>query len=46
MNRWLIILVGVAYTVVAINYARRGRVGDAVVFAGYALALVGFILND
>lgn len=39
----ILVLVTVAYLVIAIDYWRHGNPFDAVVFSGYVLANCGFI---
>ena len=43
MGAWLLGAVTVAYLGVSVDYYRNGNPFDAVVFAGYALANVGFL---
>lgn len=45
MSTGLILLVTACYLGVAINEARGGNMPMAVVFAGYSLANVGFIMG-
>ena len=45
MSAWLIAVVGVVYTVVAIDLLLKGNVGLGVAFVGYALGNVGLYLE-
>jgi hypothetical protein len=45
MSAWLIAVVGVVYTVVAIDLLLKGNVGLGVAFVGYALGNVGLYLS-
>jgi hypothetical protein len=45
MSAWLIALVGIIYTVVAIDLLIKGNVGLGVAFVGYALGNVGLYLS-
>lgn len=45
MSAWLIAVVGIVYTVVAIDLLLKGNVGLGVAFVGYALGNVGLYLE-
>lgn len=45
MSAWLIAVVGVVYTVVAIDLLLKGNVGLGVAFVGYALGNVGLYIS-
>ncbi len=45
MSAWLIAVVGVVYTVVAIDLLLKGNVGLGVAFVGYALGNVGLYME-
>ena len=44
MNAWLIGLIGVVYTIVAIQFIMKGQVGMGISFLGYALGNVGLVM--
>ena len=44
MSGWLIALTGLAYAYVALEQARKGNAGMAVIYAGYAFSNVGFYM--
>lgn len=46
MSPWLLIAVGVCYCGVAAQYYASGRPMMALVFAGYAIAQLGFVLES
>ena len=45
MNPILLVVVGIIYVGVTIQYGLAGRPGMALAFGGYALAQVGFIME-
>jgi hypothetical protein len=45
MSAWLIAVVGVVYTVVAIDLLVKGNTGLGIAFVGYALGNVGLYLE-
>ena len=45
MSAWLIGVVGVVYTVVAIDLLMKGSTGLGIAFVGYALGNVGFYME-
>jgi hypothetical protein len=44
VNAWLLGVAALLYTGVAIDYALKGSPGNALAWAAYALANVGFII--
>ncbi len=44
MNAWLIGLIGIVYTIVAIQFIMKGQVGMGISFLGYALGNVGLVM--
>ena len=45
MSAWLIAVVGIVYTVVAIDLLIKGNMGLGIAFVGYALGNVGLYLE-
>jgi hypothetical protein len=45
MSAWLIAIVGVVYTVVAIDLLFKGNTGLGIAFVGYALGNVGLYME-
>ena len=45
MSAWLIAVVGVVYTVVAVDLLLKGRTGLGIAFVGYALGNVGLYME-
>jgi hypothetical protein len=45
MSAWLIAVVGVVYTIVAIDLIVKGNIGLGIAFVGYALGNVGLYLE-
>ena len=45
MSAPLMILVMLVYFYVAIDYALKGHAGLAIVFASYAVSLIGFLMD-
>jgi len=45
MSAWLIAIVGVVYTVVAVDLLLKGNIGLGIAFIGYALGNVGLYLE-
>lgn len=45
MSAWLIAVVGVVYTVVAVDLLIKGNIGLGIAFVGYALGNVGLYLE-
>lgn len=45
MSAWLIAVVGIVYTVVAIDLLMKGSMGLGIAFVGYALGNVGLYLE-
>jgi hypothetical protein len=45
MSAWLIAVVGVVYTVVAVDLLIKGNMGLGIAFVGYALGNVGLFLE-
>jgi hypothetical protein len=45
MSAWLIAVVGVVYTVVAIDLLLKGSTGLGIAFVGYALGNVGLYME-
>ena len=45
MSAWLIAVVGIVYTVVAVDLLIKGNVGLGIAFVGYALGNVGLYLE-
>ena len=45
MSAWLIAVVGVVYTIVAIDLIIKGNTGLGIAFVGYALGNVGLYLE-
>lgn len=46
MSSRLILAVGAVYLLVAVDQARKGQVGMAIAWAGYALANVGLAMSS
>lgn len=44
MNSWLIGIIGIVYTVVAVQFFLKGQVGMGISFLGYALGNVGLVI--
>jgi len=45
MSAWLIAVVGIVYTVVAIDLLMKGSTGLGIAFVGYALGNVGLYME-
>ena len=45
MSAWLIAIVGVVYTVVAVDLLLKGNIGLGIAFIGYALGNVGLYME-
>jgi hypothetical protein len=45
MSAWLIAVVGVVYTVVAVDLLIKGNMGLGIAFVGYALGNVGLYME-
>jgi len=45
MSAWLIAVVGIVYTVVAVDLLVKGNMGLGIAFVGYALGNVGLFLE-
>jgi hypothetical protein len=45
MSAWLIAVVGVVYTIVAIDLIVKGNIGLGIAFVGYALGNVGLYME-
>lgn len=45
MAAWLIAMIGVVYTVVAVSLFFEGKLGLSIAFVGYALGNVGLYLE-
>lgn len=45
MSAWLIAVVGIVYTVVAIDLLLKGSTGLGIAFVGYALGNVGLFME-
>jgi len=45
MSSWLIIVIGVVYVVVALDFLYKGQTGLGIAFLGYALGNVGLFLE-
>jgi len=45
MSAWLIAIVGVVYTAVAVDLLLKGNIGLGIAFIGYALGNVGLYLE-
>lgn len=45
MNAWLLGVAALLYAGVAIDYALKGSLGDALAWGAYAVANVGFIIG-
>jgi hypothetical protein len=45
MSAWLIAVVGIVYTVVAVDLLIKGNMGLGIAFVGYALGNVGLYLE-
>jgi hypothetical protein len=45
MSAWLIAVVGIVYTVVAVDLLIKGNIGLGIAFVGYALGNVGLYLE-
>jgi hypothetical protein len=45
MSSWLIAVVGVVYTIVAIDLIVKGNTGLGIAFVGYALGNVGLYME-
>ena len=45
MSAWLIAVVGIVYTVVAVDLLIKGNTGLGIAFVGYALGNVGLFLE-
>ena len=43
MNAWLLGLVAIVYSLVALNFALQGQYGMSLAFFAYALANIGFM---
>jgi hypothetical protein len=44
VNSWLIGIIGIVYTVVAVQFFLKGQVGMGISFLGYALGNVGLVI--
>ena len=45
MSAWLIAVVGIVYTVVAVDLLVKGNMGLGIAFVGYALGNVGLYIE-
>jgi len=45
MSSWLIACIGVVYTVVAVDFIRKGQIGLGIAFIGYAIGNVGLFIE-
>jgi hypothetical protein len=45
MSAWLIAVVGIVYTVVAVDLLVKGNMGLGIAFVGYALGNVGLYME-
>lgn len=45
MSAWLIAIIGVVYTIVAIDLLRKGNTGLGIAFVGYAIGNIGLTME-